>query len=208
MTRLPGEPLAGPVTSRQLDAIAFALDRVHHALPTSAVSEFDRIFLPEAGRLWVRQWAAADPDEELDALLRHVRHEALMWLDHGDVAATLAGLAQCQVFAQGDGNLANFIWDGDQVRVVDFEDCGPRSRAQELADFTEHLTVWAHAGIDAEDFLGRFDLSRAERHEVLTLRRLIAIGWLIMLLPGGPASHRNPAGTLQRAAGRVLELLG
>jgi len=38
--------------------------------------------------------------------------------------------------------------------------------AGELADFVEHLSVWAGAGIDAEAFLGRFDLSAGERRRV------------------------------------------
>jgi hypothetical protein len=156
----------------------------------------------------IRKLAAVCPEENLDALVRRARQEALTWLAGNDWAATLAGEAEHQILGQGDGNLANFLWDGDQVRVVDFEDCGPRSRAQDLADFTEHLTVWAHAGVVAEDFLCRFDHSRSERRDVLTLRRVIASVWMMMLLPGGPASHRNPAGTLQRAADRVLGLLG
>jgi thiamine kinase-like enzyme len=28
------------------------------------------------------------------------------------------------VFGSGDGNLANFLWDGSRVRVVDFEFSG------------------------------------------------------------------------------------
>jgi hypothetical protein len=29
------------------------------------------------------------------------------------------------VLGQGDCNLANFLWDGPRVRIVDFEDSGP-----------------------------------------------------------------------------------
>lgn len=29
------------------------------------------------------------------------------------------------VLGQADANLANFLWDGTQVRIVDFEDSGP-----------------------------------------------------------------------------------
>jgi len=39
-------------------------------------------------------------------------------------------------------------------------------------------------------------------------RRLLATFWLLMLLPGSPSHRRNPPGTLQRQASRLLELLG
>jgi thiamine kinase-like enzyme len=37
------------------------------------------------------------------------------------------------------------------VRLVDFEASGRGDQATELADFVEHVPVWAHAGISAED---------------------------------------------------------
>ena len=207
MSRVPGQSLTGHVTSNQLDAIALALDRMHYAPPAAAYSGFERTFPPETFPAQIQKLAAACPEDTADPLTRHALQEVLAWLTTGDWAARLAESDQYQVFGQGDGNLANFLWDGTNVRVVDFEDSGPSSRAQALADFTEHLTVWAHGGIDADDFLNRFDLSPAERDEVLNLRRIMAAAWLIMLLPGGRASQRNPAGTEQRAAGRLLDLL-
>ena len=64
------------------------------------------------------------------------------------------------VFAQRDGNLADRLWDGRQVRLVDFEP-GAVTGAGELANFAEHLSVWADAGIDAEAFLARLISARA-----------------------------------------------
>jgi len=52
-------------------------------------------------------------------------------------------LGQGAVLGQGDGNLANFLWDGGQVRIVDFEDSGPSDRAFELAVLVEHLSAVA-----------------------------------------------------------------
>jgi len=40
------------------------------------------------------------------------------------------------------------------------------------------------------------------------MRRLAAFYWLILLLPDGPASCRNPPGTLERQANRLLTVLG
>jgi hypothetical protein len=95
-----------------------------------------------------------------------------------------------------------------RIRLVDFEDCGPSDRAFELAILTEHLSAWSEAGLDAEGFLGLFGLSPAEQARVRDFRRLAALFWLIMLRPGGASSARNPPGTLERQAHRLLGLLG
>ncbi len=44
------------------------------------------------------------------------------------------------MLALADGNLANFLWDGERCRVVDLEDSGASDRAYELADHVEHIT--------------------------------------------------------------------
>lgn len=112
------------------------------------------------------------------------------------------------MLGQGDSNLANFLWDGGRVRLVDFEDCRPSTRSFELAVLVEHLSFWADAGLDADDFLARFDLTVAERRELLDYRRVAALSWLLLLRPGSRASRRNPPGTLSRQAGRLQCLLG
>ena len=108
-------------------------------------------------------------------------------------------LGQGAVLGQGDGNLANFLWDGGQVRIVDFEDSGPGDRAFELAVLVEHLSAWPGARLDTGPFLARFCLTDPEKTRLTECRRLSALFWLLMLLPGGPAStqparHTRPAG--------------
>jgi Phosphotransferase enzyme family len=112
------------------------------------------------------------------------------------------------VLGQGDANLANFLWDGQRVRLVDFEDSGPSERAFEVAVLAEHISVWSDSGMDTEAFVDRLGLPAAVLARLREYRRLSALFWLIMLLPGGPASHRNPPGTLDRQANRLLALLG
>ncbi len=56
-------------------------------------------------------------------------------------------------------------------------------------------------------FLALFDLTAAEQVRVREYRRLSALFWLMMLLPGSPAHRRNPPGTLERQAARLLHLL-
>jgi hypothetical protein len=93
------------------------------------------------------------------------------------------------------------------IRLVDFEDSGPSDRAFELATLTEHISAWSDARLDADDFLPLSDLTRAEQTRVLDFRRLTALFWLIMLRPGNSSTTRNPPGTLERHADRLLRLL-
>jgi Ser/Thr protein kinase RdoA (MazF antagonist) len=111
------------------------------------------------------------------------------------------------VLGQGDSNLANFLWDGAEVRIVDFEDSGPSDRAFELAVLVEHISAWSDAGQPADVLLGSFGLTAAEQVRVREYRRLCALFWLMLLLPGRPGHDRNPPGTLERQAARLLLLL-
>lgn len=63
---------------------------------------------------------------------------------------------------------------------------------------------------DAEllDPLDRFDLRPGELQQITQLRPLFAAFWGMRLLPGGNAYHRNPPGTFERQASRLLDLLG
>jgi len=151
--------------------------------------------------------ARAGNAELLDPLPRRAYRAALAWLDSG-WAGRSASVTGQPVFAQGDPNLANHLWDERSVHLVDFESSGRGDRATELADFVEHITVWAHAGINADAFLDRFDLNPGERQRITHLRRVFAAFWVMRLLPSGSAYHRNPPGTFERQASRLLDLLG
>jgi aminoglycoside phosphotransferase len=209
MSRVPGEPLgAHRVTEAQTDAIASALSRLHDAIPPSVLATVELApghphLLPDR----IRDMAQGCNDELLDPLSRQAYRAVLAWLDSRwtNPATSVSGQP---VFAQGDPNLANHLWDGYGVHLVDFEASGRGDRATELADFVEHVTVWAHAGIDAEAFLDRFDLTLGEREQIAHLRRLFAAFWVMRLLPSGTAYQRNPPGTFERQASRLLDLLG
>lgn len=209
MSQVPGEPLGMcPVTEAQEDAIAAALSRLHHAIPPSVLVTVERTpgcpqLLPDR----IQDMSYACNSELLDSLPRQAYRAALAWLGSGRAERSASVTGQ-PVFAQCDPNLANYLWDGDSVHLVDFEVSGRGDRATELADFVEHVTVWAHAGIDAEDFLDRFDLNPGERQQIAQLRRLFAAFWVMRLLPGSSAYQRNPPGTFERQASRLLDLLG
>jgi len=209
MSQVPGEPLGTrPVTQAQEDAIAAALSRLHHAIPPSVLGTVERApGSPHLLRDRTRDMARACNAELLDPLPRQAYRAALAWLGSG-WAERPPSVSGQPVFAQCDPNLANHLWDGHSVHLVDFETSGRGDRATELADFVEHVTVWAHAGINAEAFLDRFDLNLGERQHITQLRRLFAAFWVMRLLPSGSAYHRNPPGTFERQASRLLDLLG
>ncbi|MFC4010739.1 phosphotransferase [Nonomuraea purpurea] len=106
------------------------------------------------------------------------------------------------VFGAGDGNLANFLWDGERVRIVDFEDSGRSDLVYELAELAEHVSMW----VDGEvEIAGRFELSPQEERRMRECRKAQAFIWFFLLSHEGP---RNPPGTFERQTERVLAILG
>ena len=208
MSRVPGEPL-GPdvaITPRCLDAAVEAITTLHEAISPETLADLpERWWGPAVGIAEIRAWAGregargdlAGQDPSVQEALAAGRR----W-----VAAVPVSLTQTErpVFARADGNAGNLIWDESRVRLVDFEDSGVSDLAYEIADTVEHLSVWSDSGIAADDLLDRFALSPADQSRVGEYRRLWALFWLLMLLPGNPADGRNPAGTLERAATRLL----
>ncbi|HEY1915060.1 MAG TPA: phosphotransferase [Streptosporangiaceae bacterium] len=206
MSFLPGDPLTGKrPTPPQLAALVEALERLWRCTPPR--DRFPGDAPPNSAALTghVRSMVAACPDLGDDPAARRSFAAAVAWLEGADPGRYPA--EQLPILGQGDANFANFLWDGERVRLVDFEDCGPSDRGFELAILVEHLSAWSDTCLDADAFLARFELTAAEQARVRTCRRLAALFWLVMLRPGGSASARNPPGTLQRQARRLLELL-
>ena len=112
------------------------------------------------------------------------------------------------ILGQGDPNLANFLWDGTEIRIVDFEDSGPSSRAFELAILVEHVSAWSDSRLDPDAFAALFDLTNIEMAMLREFRRLAALFWLITLRRRGEAHRRDHDHVLTRQAERLLALLG
>jgi Ser/Thr protein kinase RdoA (MazF antagonist) len=206
MSRLPGVPLGGtPLSAAQADALALALGRLWTAVPRARMTGLDWPGL-NASQLarQVTGMLAARHTMDDRALVRQAWQAGANWFSGGALDGLHGGNV---VLGQGDSNLANFLWDGTQVRIVDFEDSGPSDRAFELAVLVEHISAWSDAGLSADAFLALFDLTAAEQVRVREYRRLSALFWLMLLLPDGPAHRRNPPGTLERQAARLLLLL-
>jgi aminoglycoside phosphotransferase (APT) family kinase protein len=209
MSWLPGAELGTePVTAAQARALADALERLWRSVP-SAAREFPPAVTPNPVSFTgqVRTMAAAGPAPGGDPVVARAHAAGVAWLDRG-AAERHTSTGHRTVLGHGDPCLANFLWHAGQVSLVDFEDSGPSDRAFELAILTEHISAWSDASLDADEFLSLFGLTRAEAARVHDFRCLAALFWLIMLRPGSASSSRNPPGTLERQARRLLELLG
>jgi aminoglycoside phosphotransferase len=209
MSWLPGEPLGvTPISADQRRALARSLDQLWRPVPAGRLAASpggapnSAAFVSQA-----RASLAVGHDLGDDPLVRRARAAAGAWFD-SDAAGRHRPAGSDTVLGQGDPNLANFLWDGRRVRLVDFEDSGPSDRAFELALLVEHVSAWSDADLDADTFLAMFDLTTPERARLLHFRRLAALFWLMLLRPGSRASRHNPPGTHQRQAARLLELLG
>jgi Ser/Thr protein kinase RdoA (MazF antagonist) len=202
MTRVPGLPLDGQaVTPGHLDAVAAAIGRLHAAVPREAVAGMrPQPWLAVGVVSQLRTIADGRRADGADGLPRAAFHAGMRWLGRAEDPRPEP---HSVVFGQGDGNLANYLWDGERVRLVDFEDSGRSDRAYELAVFAEHLSVWHDAGVETGSLLGRFELTPAERTRVLFYRRAFALYWLVKLLD----QREKRRGTLDRQAGRLLAVL-
>jgi Phosphotransferase enzyme family len=207
MSLLPGDPLGGrPLTAPQEGALAVAVGQLWQAVPVELVApvpgEVDtRAELVQVVRDWLD---SADPGP--DGPVRDALASAAAWLAGTTLRAPTAGPGRVddsmpRVLGQGDANLANFLWDGELVRIVDFEDSGVSDRAFELAVLVEHISEWCDAGLDGDRFIARFDLSATEQSHLADWRRLLALYWLLRF------RRRTDAGAAAGQAERLLSLL-
>ncbi|WP_218001940.1 phosphotransferase family protein [Microtetraspora malaysiensis] len=135
----------------------------------------------------VRGWSLAAPCPHGDAVLSEALAAGADWVRRPTLEKSLMRPAP-PVFGTGDGNLANYLWDGSDLRLVDFEYSGRSDRAFELAEVVEHISVRAsRSGMTR--VLERFELSAAELRRFRECRRLLALYWLLRI----PAhSQRRP----------------
>ncbi|WP_369212558.1 phosphotransferase family protein [Streptomyces flavofungini] len=212
MSRLPGEPLRGQsLSNRQLKALAAATSELYAAVPADVLAEVpDRPGRQHQLIAQIRSWTPQVRPRVSDAVGKAM-DLGLEWLARAGLARPgmerVGGPGIPMAFGPGDGNLANYLWDGTRVRIVDFEDSGRSDRPFELAEITEHVASWVGPPLDIEAFLDLFDLSPAERARLLECRRLLALVWLFLLSCDDPQHPRNPPGTAERQADRLCGLL-
>ncbi|MFB7076523.1 phosphotransferase family protein [Streptomyces sp. NPDC056308] len=207
MSRLPGKPLRGELLGdQQLRALAVAVSELYAAVPTDVLAGVpvrpgQQHELLAQIRAWVpqaRSRVSVEVGEAMDRGLDWLASSGMERASRPDVP---------MVFGPGDGNLANYLWDGSRVRIVDFEDSGLSDRPFELAEITEHVASWVGPPLDVERFLDLFDLNDAERTRLPECRRLLALVWLFLLSFDDPQRPRNPPGKAERQAARLSKLL-
>ncbi|WP_328993075.1 aminoglycoside phosphotransferase family protein [Kribbella sp. NBC_01245] len=205
MTRVPGEPLLAARGATAIGALSLAIRRLHSAIPRRILDELP-LRIGHAGEMHdLLRDRFAVPRPMPDPDVRRAVEDGRTWLA-SRAPALLATADALPVFGHGDPNLANYHWDGERVRVLDFEEAGRSDLAYELADAVEHLAGRTHGDLDEPALLAEFDLTSVERARLHEARRLLSLFWLDMLLPGRPAHSRNPPGTLEAQAARVLAL--
>jgi Ser/Thr protein kinase RdoA (MazF antagonist) len=207
MSRLNADSLgSSPLTVEQIEALAAAVSRVHRVIPAYELSGLrPRLGEPTEIASRIRTWIARRPRLTSDPMVRRAFDMGSAWIHR--LPHDLLADDEPPVFGVADGNLANYLWDGTRVRMVDFEDSGRSDRAFEIAELVEHLSAWIDGAVDVPLLLTALDLTAAECRRLRELRRLCAFLWLLMLQPGGIAHERNPEGTARRQAERLLVLL-
>ncbi|MFG1854799.1 phosphotransferase family protein [Actinomadura geliboluensis] len=208
MSRLPGLPLSDPVGTEQAAAVARTVVQVQEAIPRTALASLP----PRAGRpaellQQVRGWCAEVSSVDASPLAVKALAEGSQWLQRPDLADRLAQPGT-PVFGTGDGNLANYLWDGSAARLVDFEYSGLSDRAYELAEMTEHISVRQRGGTALVRVLKEVASEEPGSSRFTDCRRLHALFWLLRIL--GSDQGRSPDGSpvLASQATRVLDLLG
>lgn len=189
MTVVPGRPLSGPLTASMQTALGDALDTLWSVTP-AGLAPIDLSALVARTRSGLTALCVGDGV---------IAEAAYTWLDNEPPDLTVV---HDPVVAHGDPNLANYLWDGTRVRIVDFEDAGLGDRTVEVANLVEHL---AGRETDWTPLVRRFAV---EPERFRAARCLWAGFWLTLIGPGGPSVDRNPPGTAEAQARRVLRLVG
>jgi hypothetical protein len=209
MTLLPGEPLAGAANA----AAVAALVEVYAALDRIDAARFrdlpDVIGAPPQALDRIRRRRGLATPEDLEReppVVAEAWTAAGAWLAHPD--AEDVGTIRRPCFGRGDANLANHLWDGETLRIVDLEDSGRTDTAFQLAELAEHLSNHELPGHLEDDLTAALDLDALTVHRWRQARRALAIFWLGQLVTSPKAREINGPGRAEEQAQRVLALLG
>ncbi|MFD3671424.1 phosphotransferase family protein [Streptomyces sp. NPDC058672] len=209
MSRLAGIPMRGyALRDEQVKALAHAVRTLHTAVPVHTLRQVPARPGQQADLIaHLNTWAATARPKAPHGPVTRAMDRGLHWLARSSLHADTASNVP-PVFGPGDGNLANYLWNGSSVQVVDFEDSGRSDRAFELAEITEHVGSWVEHPLDIPSFLRHFDLTPSESARLEDCRRLLALVWLFLLnFDNQSQNPKNPVGTVERQADRLTSQL-
>jgi aminoglycoside phosphotransferase (APT) family kinase protein len=195
MSVVPGVPLTGRPGTEQIAGLAAAIKRLWDVPPGDLAELCPRVDDLNFARMLT---AGTRPDSGITATAFDA---AVSWWSGPD-PDLLRSPPGTTVIGHRDPHLANYLWDGRRVRIVDVEDAATSDPATELAILVEHLSA---RDLDADAFCRLFD--DVDQRRLLASRRVWAMFWLYRLMPGGPSARRNPPGAADLQARRLLSLL-
>ncbi|MEU7861162.1 phosphotransferase [Nonomuraea sp. NPDC049141] len=178
MSRLGGAAVQEPIRGHLANALAEAVTRVQQAVPQPVLERVPaRAGHPVELLQQVRTWSATASSDGGSAVTDALR-QAANWVAQPRLEELLARPGT-PVFGTGDGNLANYLWDGTDIRVVDFEYSGRSDRAFEVAEVIEHISVWRNDPAGMTAVLERLEMTADEADRLIECRRLLALFWLL-----------------------------
>jgi len=202
MSRVEGAPLDEVLTQLQTCAMIAAY-RLLYAVPVPPDMPL-RFGHPAAFIADNVDWLAEGRRDDLNEVVRQALDSAARW--YADAPTGIDEICD-PVVVQGDGNVTNMLWDGEQVSLIDFAYAGVGDLAFEVADLVEHASSRLRGLFDPEGVIASFDLTAAQLARVDAYRIVLAGFWLLMLLPGNPGHELNPLGSTERQAEHLLSLL-
>jgi hypothetical protein len=208
MSRLPGTVLRGGVVEpAQVSALAAALTELHHNVPAEVAAALpDRTWKQRRCVEYIRRRYPELATRALGPEITRAAADGMSWLDA--IASRWNHDPDLPpVLGQADGNLANFLWDGTRIAIVDFEESGRSDIPFELAELVEHVGSWVDTDFGVDSFLAHFPLDVGEVARLTECRRLLALLWLMTLSLVGHDDDRNPPDTPVRQAQRLRALL-
>jgi Phosphotransferase enzyme family len=188
MELLPGQPLGGRhLDRRQLEALADVHAGLYRITPAKAGRPF-QMAVGQPSALLARTASVLDGPgfSTASACHQEAARRWRRWRSGPDPGRLLEPAPL--VFSRGDPNLANCLWDGERIRVVDLEYAGWLDRAVDLADLVEHPRSRGTPDQAWTGLVERLILDQPERMRFDAARRLLAFSWLARSL----AVHDDP----------------
>lgn len=191
MRHIPGEHLGEKhLSPTQLQALAARIRDLHAIAPETLSYPLWHSYADPTRFVQALQ-KELEPLRQLPTTPEHTETLRLLttWLAGPD-PQILATAPPALAFTRGDANLANNLWDGQELRILDFEGCGWRDPSIDLSFFVEHISSRRTPHEAWLSFVEGFNLSNAEHRRFRAAQRRMALSWLVRICTN-PESIRS-----------------